>query len=69
VAQFASGYGGGADARRFWGRREPKFHYIEFSPANWRRYAEIDSDLGHSASGPEYAKWSLFAPIPGAADE
>jgi homoserine O-acetyltransferase/O-succinyltransferase len=23
------------------------------------RYFEIDSDLGHSASGPEHAKWSL----------
>jgi len=22
------------------------------------RYFEIDSDLGHSASGPEHAKWS-----------
>jgi hypothetical protein len=33
-------------------------------------YFEIDCELGHSASGPEYARWSpAFAPIPEAADE
>jgi hypothetical protein len=31
------------------------------------RYFEIDSDLGHSSSGPEHSNWSpVFARVPGA---
>ena len=36
---------GGADARRFWDRRGPKFRHIEFSPAKWRCHAPGENRL------------------------